>query len=51
MLTTYGTMQSDSVISAQHVLDSVKASAALGVVWPSPLFVVLEDVIARGGKL
>lgn len=51
LLTTYSQMQSESVISAQHVLDSVKASAAIGVVWPSPVYVVLEDVIRRGGRL
>jgi hypothetical protein len=51
MLTTYSQMQSDSVISAQHVLDSVKASAVVGVVWPSPVFVLLEDVVKRGGRL
>lgn len=51
MLTTYAQMQSDSVISASHVLDTVKASAAAGAVWPSPLFVLLEDVMRRGGKL
>jgi hypothetical protein len=51
MLNTYQHMQSDSVISANHVLDSVKATGNIGVVWPSPLYVVLEDVITRGGKL
>lgn len=51
MLTTYQSMHSDSVISASHVLDRVKAAASEGVVWPSPLYVVLEDVIARGGRL
>jgi hypothetical protein len=51
MLTTYSQLQSDSVISAQHVLDMVKSSAAIGVVWPSPVYVVLEDVVRRGGRL
>ncbi len=51
MLSTYAQMQSDSLISARHVLDSVNGSAAQGVVWPSPIFVLLEDVIARGGRL
>lgn len=51
MLTTYAQMKSDSVISAQHILNSANQSAAQGVVWPSPLFVLLEDVIRRGGRL
>jgi hypothetical protein len=51
MLSTYARMQSDSVISASHVLDGVKTSSAVGVAWPSPLYVVLEDVIVRGGRL
>jgi hypothetical protein len=51
MLVTYAQMQSDGVISARHILDSAKKAAEAGVVWPAPLFVVLEDVIARGGRL
>lgn len=47
---TYALMHSDAVISANHVLESVKASSASGVVWPSPIYVLLEDVISRGGR-
>lgn len=51
MLTTYQSLHSDSVISTSHVRDRVKVSADQGIVWPSPLYVVLEDSIARGGRL
>jgi hypothetical protein len=47
---TYFELRSGEVISANHILDCVKAAASLGVIWPSPLYALLDDVIRRTGR-
>jgi hypothetical protein len=40
-----------AVCSASHVEQLMKRATDLGVVWPSPAYVLLEDVQRRGGVL
>jgi hypothetical protein len=40
-----------AVCSASHVEQLMRRAAYLGVVWPSPAYVLLEDVQRRGGVL
>jgi hypothetical protein len=40
-----------AVCSAAHVEQLMRRAADLGVVWPSPAYVLLEDVHRRGGVL
>lgn len=46
----YSSLNSQEIISANHVLDRVKAAANIGVIWPSPLYAVLDDNIRRVGR-
>jgi len=46
----YSALGSDGPISAHHVSDLVRKSSDAGIVWPGPLHVLLEDIIARGGR-
>lgn len=46
----YCALDSHGPISAQHITELVKKSADAGVVWPAPLYVLLEDISARGGR-
>lgn len=50
MYGVYTALNSSGPISAQHVSDLVMKSTEAGVVWPGPLHVLLEDIIARGGR-
>jgi hypothetical protein len=47
----YSALDSHGTISAPHVRESLAVSAQKGVVWPAPLYALLDDVMARGGKL
>ena len=40
-----------ALCSAAHVEQVIKRATDLGVVWPSPVVVLLEDVKRRGGVL
>ncbi len=46
----YLDMKSDGPISARRVLERVRNAADAGVGWPSPLFALLDDIIAREGR-
>jgi hypothetical protein len=46
----YSALASSGPISAQHVSELVKKSTDVGIVWPGPLHVLLEDIISRGGR-
>lgn len=50
MSDVYFVLESNGPISARHVTELVKKSAEAGVVWPAPLYVLLEDITARGGR-
>lgn len=47
----YAELDSSGPISAPHIREIAQRATAEGVVWPAVLFVMLDDVIARGGKL
>jgi hypothetical protein len=52
MLFCYNALNSDAVISAPHVRELLAiASTQKRIVWPAPLLTLLDDVMARGGKL
>jgi hypothetical protein len=46
----YTELDSDGLISAKRIYGLLENSAAKGVVWPSPLFAILDDVITRDGR-
>ena len=50
MNTIYSELRSDGPISAQHIRDSANSATQIGVLWPGPLFAMLDDVIARTGR-
>jgi hypothetical protein len=50
MNTIYNELRSDGPIGAQHIRERVSSAAEDGVVWPAPLFAVLDDIIARAGR-
>ncbi|SHK85675.1 hypothetical protein SAMN05444159_4371 [Bradyrhizobium lablabi] len=50
MTTIYNELRSNGPISAQHIRERVSSAAEDGVVWPAPLFAVLDDIIARTGR-
>jgi hypothetical protein len=47
----YSAMDSAGPISAPHIRELLAASTQKGVVWPAPLHALLDDIMARGGKL
>lgn len=47
----YSEMNSTGPISARHIRERAQASSAEGVGWPAPLFVLLDDIIAREGRM
>ena len=50
MVTIYNELKSSGPISAQHIRERVSSAAHDGVVWPAPLFAMLDDSIARTGR-
>jgi hypothetical protein len=38
-------------VSARRLLERVKVAADKGVVWPRPLYALLDDVMARTGRI
>jgi hypothetical protein len=50
MNTIYSELRSDGPISAQYIRDRSNSAAHDGVVWPAPLFAMLDDSIARTGR-
>lgn len=50
MNSAYAELNSDGPISAARIEERVKAAANAGVIWPAPLYVLLEDSKSRGGK-
>lgn len=49
MLGVYSELRSDGPISARHIEERARTAANAGVVWPPPLFVLLEDISRRDG--
>lgn len=50
MSTLYNEQKSDGPISAQYVRERAGDAAKQGVVWPAPLFALLDDIIFRTGR-
>lgn len=50
MAGVYADLKSDGPISADHIRQRAQAASKAGVVWPAPLFVLLEDVAGRTGR-
>jgi hypothetical protein len=50
MNTAYNELNSSGLISARHFRQRLTWAAEKGVIWPSDLFVLLDDLEARGGR-
>lgn len=50
MNSVYSDLDSAGPISARHVWGQAKEATKIGVVWPAPLFALLDDIIARSGR-
>lgn len=50
MAGVYAELRSDGPISARHVEQRARAASEAGVAWPAPLFALLDDIQARGGR-
>lgn len=51
MTDTYAELADGGTISTRRLRELAQRAADAGVVWPSPLFALLDDNIARGGLL
>lgn len=47
----YTELSSGGPISTKHILQRAQATAADGVSWPAPLYVLLDDINARTGRI
>ncbi len=50
MATVYNELKSDGPISAKYIRDRATNAAQEAVVWPAPLFALLDDIISRTGR-
>jgi hypothetical protein len=50
MANVYAELNSSGPISARHITQRAQSAADQGVVWPAPLFALLDDIGARGGR-
>jgi hypothetical protein len=50
MQTAYAAIRASGPISARHVLRRLEAAAEHDVIWPGALFVLLDDIVTRGGR-
>lgn len=46
----YSELGSDGPFSARHIEERAKRATDAGVVWPAPLFALLDDIQGRGGR-
>jgi hypothetical protein len=51
MLYCYAELNSDGPISARRLRERLEAAAEKGVVWPAPLYALIDDVLTRTGRL
>jgi hypothetical protein len=51
MAHTYGELNGDGQVSKRRLREVTARAADRGVVWPKPLFLLLDDNIARSGKI
>jgi hypothetical protein len=50
MNSVYLELRSDGPISARHIEERARKAADAGVVWPAPLFALLDDISRRDGR-
>lgn len=50
MLLVYSALKSDGPISARHIVQRLNDTAKDGVVWPAPVFTLLDDIERRSGR-
>lgn len=50
MASVYSELSSDGPISARHIEQRARIAADAGVVWPGPLFALLDDINRRDGR-
>jgi hypothetical protein len=50
MINVYAELKSDGAISAEHIRARSQKAADGGVIWPAPLFAMLDDIIRRTGR-
>jgi len=48
---TYGELNGDGQASTRRLREVAVKAADQGVVWPKPLFLILDDNIARAGRI
>jgi hypothetical protein len=51
MAHTYGELSGDGQVSTRRLREVAAKAADQGVVWPKPLFLMLDDNIARSGRI
>jgi hypothetical protein len=51
LVRTYSELGSEGALSARRIREAVTMAASDGVVWPGPLYAILDDNIARCGRL
>jgi hypothetical protein len=47
----YAELSSSGPISTRHIERRTRAASNEGVIWPAPLFVLLDDINGRGGRM
>jgi hypothetical protein len=47
----YNAMNGDGPISAQYIREQLGKAAEKSVVWPAPIYALLDDVMTRSGRL
>lgn len=47
----YAQLRFDGSISASHIYKRLEEATSKGVVWPASVFVILDDILARDGRL
>jgi hypothetical protein len=50
MTMIYSELRSEGPISAKHIYERASKATEEGVVWPAPLFALLDDIISRTGR-
>ena len=51
MVQTYNELRTDGPVSVRHLLERMKMATEKGVSWPGPLYALLDDVMARTGRV
>ena len=49
MLNVSKEMRNSSIISAKHIIKRLEKTSDKRAIWPSEIFPLLDDIVARGG--